>query len=167
MKSDGRIADYWKTGVKACTRCKEVKLLSEFNFCSNPNGRRNTPASRCKPCAVEYHREWRLRSATARASIIESTRKWREINPHKKREMQRAREARKRNQFIEHVDVYVLFSRDEGKCGICGLDVPLEEVSVDHIIPISKGGEHSYANVQISHLRCNVLKSNRVTEEVK
>lgn len=30
--------------------------------------------------------------------------------------------------------------------------------SIDHIIPLSRGGAHSYENCQISHLLCNIKK---------
>jgi 5-methylcytosine-specific restriction endonuclease McrA len=29
---------------------------------------------------------------------------------------------------------------------------------VDHIVPISKGGPHSYLNVQLAHAKCNRTK---------
>lgn len=33
--------------------------------------------------------------------------------------------------------------------------------SLDHVIPMSKGGAHSYANTQLAHWLCNVTKGNR------
>lgn len=33
--------------------------------------------------------------------------------------------------------------------------------SIDHIIPLSKGGEHALHNVQLAHYRCNLSKNNR------
>lgn len=32
--------------------------------------------------------------------------------------------------------------------------------SLDHVVPMSKGGGHTYANTQCSHLKCNVDKKN-------
>jgi len=37
--------------------------------------------------------------------------------------------------------------------------------SVDHIEPLSLGGEHTYANVRIAHLDCNVRRGNRIAVE--
>lgn len=62
-----------------------------------------------------------------------------------------------------------VFERDGWVCGICGERIdsavsypdPLS-VSLDHIIPLSNGGGHVLANVQASHLVCNVRKGNRV-----
>lgn len=36
---------------------------------------------------------------------------------------------------------------------------------LDHVIPMSKGGGHTYANTQCSHLKCNVDKGARIAEE--
>lgn len=81
------------------------------------------------------------------------------------------KKARHRQGFIEHVSLTVLFNRDNGLCGICGSAVdrsrkrpdPLSP-SIDHIVPQSKGGEHSYANCQLAHLGCNCRKGDRPTE---
>lgn len=63
----------------------------------------------------------------------------------------------------ERVDRHLVFERDEYICGICHQPVcrtlrypdPMSK-SLDHIIPISRGGSHTYDNVQCSHLCCNV-----------
>jgi 5-methylcytosine-specific restriction endonuclease McrA len=65
----------------------------------------------------------------------------------------------------ERIDKHLVFERDNYICGICHGMVdrtltwpsPLS-ASLDHIIPIVRGGTHTYDNVQCSHLRCNVLK---------
>ena len=57
-------------------------------------------------------------------------------------------------------------------CKLCGECVlfnrsrphPLSP-SVDHIIPISRGGENTIENVQLAHLRCNKVKGNRIERE--
>jgi len=57
--------------------------------------------------------------------------------------------------------------RDHRICGICDLQIAAEYddrrymPSLDHIVPLSKGGEHSYANTQPAHLLCNIRKGNR------
>jgi len=33
--------------------------------------------------------------------------------------------------------------------------------TVDHIIPLSRGGEHIFSNVQPAHLKCNIEKGNK------
>lgn len=47
-------------------------------------------------------------------------------------------------------------------CAACG---SMENQSLDHIIPISKGGRHSIGNLQTLCLPCNVKKANRTIME--
>ena len=60
--------------------------------------------------------------------------------------------------------------RDLATCGLCGLPVDdslawphPQSPSLDHVIPLSKGGIHDPSNVQLAHLRCNTAKGNRLT----
>lgn len=62
-----------------------------------------------------------------------------------------------------------LAQRDGTDCGLCGnpVDMGLSRKvsnmcpSVDHIIPRSRGGSHDPANLQLAHLHCNQVKSDR------
>lgn len=58
--------------------------------------------------------------------------------------------------------------RDGWRCGICHRRVEAKAVypdpgsaSLDHILPLSRGGTHEPSNVQLAHLRCNVAKGNQ------
>jgi 5-methylcytosine-specific restriction endonuclease McrA len=55
-----------------------------------------------------------------------------------------------------------VWERDEGVCGICGTAADLSDWHLDHVVPLSKGGEHSYANTQVSHPVCNLRKHAKV-----
>lgn len=67
--------------------------------------------------------------------------------------------------FVEDVDKGVVAQRDRWRCQLCRRKVdgalpwphPLSW-SLDHVIPIVQGGEHSYANTQLTHLICNLKK---------
>lgn len=65
----------------------------------------------------------------------------------------------KKDLFVEDVDPRVVFTRDNGMCGICRKPVDVtSNWELDHIIPLSKRGPHSYANVQLAHRKCNRSK---------
>lgn len=58
-----------------------------------------------------------------------------------------------------------IFERDEWICGLCGDPVDqavpwpdLECATLDHVIPMSLGGDHVESNVQLAHFFCNLLK---------
>ena len=69
---------------------------------------------------------------------------------------------------VELVDPQAVFERDGWKCGICGRAVNRRAVvphdgapTLDHVVPLSKGGEHSMKNVQCAHFLCNSRKGSR------
>lgn len=73
------------------------------------------------------------------------------------------RRAIEKSVFVEVVDPRTVFKRDEGICGICREPVDIASAwEVDHVVPISKGGDHAYANVQLAHRSCNRSKGARV-----
>lgn len=62
--------------------------------------------------------------------------------------------------------------RDGWRCELCRkpvdkwLDYPNPlSPSLDHIVPLSLGGIHDPANVRVTHLKCNVRRSNRIDGE--
>lgn len=90
-----------------------------------------------------------------------------------------AKKEAKRRAKIERVlvdkdiSLYKLYKRDHGVCYLCGgrCDWSDKEVredgttvvghnypSIDHVIPLAKGGEHSWGNVRLAHIICNIHK---------
>lgn len=63
--------------------------------------------------------------------------------------------------MVERVDPDVVYARDGGICQICFTPVPRRGAAMDHRIPLSHGGDHSYANIQTAHRSCNSRKGNR------
>lgn len=48
-------------------------------------------------------------------------------------------------------------------CGLCGKPiVSFSDMHLDHIIPVSKGGETSPQNIQLTHAACNLRKRDRM-----
>lgn len=75
-----------------------------------------------------------------------------------------ARRAEKLGLESKKVLISYLNKRDRGRCGICHRLVrdkqgPMRP-SIDHIIPLSRGGTHELTNVQLAHYRCNLEKHN-------
>lgn len=85
------------------------------------------------------------------------------------------------NTIDNNITLPRLYRRDEGVCYICGLKCNWEDkvtrddgVTVcgptyptkDHVIPIAKGGQHSWENVKLAHWGCNIKKSDDITGAV-
>jgi len=104
-----------------------------------------------------------------------------------KRERNRIRELRrnkrlKRNGKIDYnISLAKIIEKDHGICQLCGEPVDAEDYhqeadgnfiagnkypSIDHIIPVSKGGTHTWGNVQLAHKDCNSIKHNRLDYKV-
>ena len=59
-------------------------------------------------------------------------------------------------------EVTTLLKGQKGKCNHCGLVFKDEDLlEVDHIIPISRGGNNSYSNKQLLHRHCHDVKTAR------
>ncbi len=72
-----------------------------------------------------------------------------------------ARRAKKLGLFVENVDPRVLLGYHEGICGLCNKLVDFHDFHMDHIVPLAKGGEHRYRNMQPSHPACNLRKGDK------
>lgn len=109
-----------------------------------------------------YDRHYRFihKEEKARKSKI-----YRQENPEKARNRSRKRRALKYGVGHRSYKDSYIFERDGWVCQICGRKInkrlkwpnPLSK-SIDHIIPLSKGGNDAPINVQATHLRCNVGK---------
>ncbi len=58
-----------------------------------------------------------------------------------------------------------VYNSTEGHCGICGRFIPLEEYTVDHIIPLSKGGTNDLDNLQPCCGFCNKAKDDTMGDD--
>ncbi|MGZ4431542.1 MAG: HNH endonuclease, partial [Gaiellales bacterium] len=56
----------------------------------------------------------------------------------------------------------VLFCRDNWRCSYCGRDGGPNDLTVDHVKPLSRGGSHTWDNVVAACRRCNHRKGNRL-----
>jgi len=59
----------------------------------------------------------------------------------------------------------VLFARDGWRCGYCGSGT--SKLTLDHIVPRSRGGESVWENVVASCAPCNRRKGNRLLTETE
>ncbi len=75
------------------------------------------------------------------------------------------------NRFIRRRTPVVKFSRqnlyvrDRGKCQYCGTPFEQKELTYDHVIPRSKGGQTEWTNVVTCCIACNLKKGGRTPEE--
>lgn len=60
-----------------------------------------------------------------------------------------------------------VFFRDGFTCQYCGKLYPKEELTLDHIIPVSHGGKKNWLNIVTACKKCNNKKGNRTPEQAR
>lgn len=85
------------------------------------------------------------------------------LPPMRLRRLQIAAEGRARRRGLpwDMVDFRAVYKEHNGCCGICRAPLPLEEFTIDHIVPLSRGGPHVFANLQPAHRSCNSSKRDK------
>jgi 5-methylcytosine-specific restriction endonuclease McrA len=96
------------------------------------------------------------------------------VNFHKHQKRNRPTPSKLSPPSLQTLEVRQMYChRDLGRCHICGgvidtptLDAPEDFcLSMDHIIPISKGGTDHPSNIKSAHMTCNKGRRDRTVEE--
>jgi 5-methylcytosine-specific restriction endonuclease McrA len=66
---------------------------------------------------------------------------------------------------IEEIDRRVIIERDKSTCYLCGKRVEKKVLQIDHVLPLAKGGPHTYDNLRVACALCNCRKSDLTLEE--
>jgi 5-methylcytosine-specific restriction endonuclease McrA len=145
-------------------RSEVVKRRKRALYAANPT-KDIERAARARAARNEEERAReaeRLRVAKAAAGRTEAI-----------RSAEARRRAWKAGARVERFTNGEVFERDGWVCGICSepIDRSLARpdpmsVSLDHVVPLSKGGDHSRANCQAAHLGCNMRKRDRLDGNV-
>lgn len=64
--------------------------------------------------------------------------------------------------FLTKPTKSAIYRRDGNKCQYCG---QTKNLTIDHIIPKSKGGDNSWENLCLSCSSCNTKKGNKLLEQ--
>lgn len=156
----------------SCKECGSKFLTNELHqkFCSQNcaiESRRIHPLATCERCGEEFaSKPERANKFCDRGCYLEQIggTAWMERPDgfNRARNETHIRRAKRYGADYETINVDKLFNDSEWVCGICNESVDKylpypnpESASLDHIIPLSKGGTHTLKNVQLAHLGCN------------
>ena len=95
-----------------------------------------------------------LRSAHAEFPVPSVIRRREYINVRRRREAAGARRMR-------------IYMRDKFRCQYCGDKKGVSELTLDHILPRSRGGDNSPVNIVTACVACNNRKANRTPDEAR
>jgi hypothetical protein len=107
--------------------------------------------------------------------LAEHKRQHRNIASHKRCKCNHRKRARRYGvTYTTGINWRTVIDRMGTTCGICGdpIDVSVRHPNpgsptVDHIVPMARGGSHTWDNVQPAHMYCNSVKSDRDLDAVR
>lgn len=119
---------------------------------------------KCRQRDLGYYYARRARDPEAvRATANKAHNKWKALHPEQHRAVMAAARNNRRNAsgFFTADEIAQLDFQQMGYCALCGEPYG-DNYSIDHIIPITKGGVHWIYNIQLTHLDCNRRKNNKI-----
>ncbi len=142
------------------TAPRPERLYNQRHFCSRACASVKS-SFKCDRCGQDF-------LAVHRRSLCASCR-WETVGRLRNRAYVQRHKARKRTTSVERIDPRRVFERDGWTCQLCHLPIVqslrhphLLSATVDHIVPLVKGGTHTWGNVQAAHFSCNSKKGARI-----
>ena len=167
-----RVKDGRQSACKICRRIVNAKYLAEHREERNAHQREYREKNKEAVTAVRQKYYEKNKEA-----IAAQKREYQKKNPHKYTEAMSRRKARKLNNGVEVYTTQEVLDTYGIDCHLCDRPVDMSAprrtgypgwetgLQIDHVIPISKGGQDSLANVRPSHGKCNITKSARLMGE--
>lgn len=156
-----QIAETRKLVRSECTALRRIKRNIEKHFAT----------IECKHCGTVVGKKERIAYWYCSVDCHKAVKKARPITEAERANRRAAKSKRRaliRNcENLESFDPFEIFDRDGWRCKCCGIKTPKKlrgtikdnAPELDHIIPLSKGGDHSRQNTQLLCRKCNIDKS--------
>jgi len=121
---------------------------------------------------LAYHAEWSRKNKKSRAARMVEYRKrnpnvrkdWAKANPEKQAALYAIRRSRKKGLSIWLVKTKEIVTLYSQSCLYCGSTA---DIQIDHVIPLSRGGNHSIGNLAPACKKCNLSKKDKFVMEWK
>ena len=167
--------------IKVCSKCGKIGLDQyDFGIRWQSSEGKYYYRPRCKDCKKEYGKQYRQTNLEYfkeymeqymkqyrkenRGCYNEYQKQWKKDNPDKMKESRRKQYALRKGAEGSHSieDLKYIYDHQQGKCPRCKKYIPFDDMTVDHITPLSWEGSTNYAsNIQLLCKSCNSAKGNR------
>lgn len=176
-------------GTRTCSQCEQRLPISEFHKDKTATGGRR---SKCKKCRIEHVKDWYQENKERqsgkekdrrRSNVEKYTEKeaLRYIKDREKRiglatEHSHRRKARKLETVVEKgISKKALKKKFGTKCYYCKKEMDFslgigrkfnkDMATIEHLIPLARGGEHTWENIVLACRHCNISKNAKTIEE--
>lgn len=183
-----RVGEHTAITIRTCICCSRVDVLRTANghrlaathcsACARKNsftGLRHTPKQRtCTVCGNSF---MGVAGALYCPAHKEAAIKVAKKNGRARRNAIQGRNHRSRARHYgckaEVVNRLLVYARDKWKCYLCGRKVVQSatwkpnQATLDHVVPLSKGGSHTYDNVKTACHSCNSNKGGKILNDIQ
>ncbi len=145
-----------------CYSCKSWKAAFEF---MTKRSRRVRSPRLCSVCKLQESEAYRRKHPERKRA---SCKRWAEKNPEKLLERAHVRRTRKLNAGWTPGDptkVADLLAAQNGRCLYCYRYLDPADATIEHVVPITRGGLHVRENLAAACLSCNCSKHNKTLDE--
>ena len=154
-----------------CRRCYNCQYLTEHR--AEIAGQRRQYRLNHREESAKSTRQWyrdhreekaeygRQRYRGRREESAEYNRQYRAAHPDKRRGQVHRRRALKRGATVGPVDEAAIYERDKF-CIYCGAT---KDLTLDHLVPLSRGGAHIQDNLAVACRSCNSCKHTKTYDE--
>ena len=146
-------------GEKLCLSCSTMRPLTDFSPSKRGLG---GVSSYCRACANAR--------PTDRETIRRNTAEYRVRHPERWRALHRLSQFKRRTLLAAAADGTItdevlreIYARTH--CCYCRQPISEKKRTLEHIIPLSRGGQHSVTNIAMACFSCNSSKSYKTPEE--
>lgn len=165
---------------RTCTRCKQEQSLDCFY---KDKCRKDGYSSHCKTCYANRYKEFRKNNPIEprkkktptdrrkqkkeyyernKSKAIADNDNWRKRNPEKVKNANHLRRSRKLENGFFIVSIKEINKLYASPCFYCGSK---DSITMDHVVPLSRGGSHGIGNLVPACAKCNSSKGNKYLSE--
>ncbi len=146
---------------KACSRCKQILSYKAFNKDkSSATGYQD----RCRNCEKIVRKNYYLAHKQSEISRVSNWHKSTEQGKARRKRARLNRQALIRNAESKFITRKEFIRLAASPCFYCGSS---KDLTLDHIIPLSRGGRHSIGNLVSACNICNATKNAKFITEWK
>lgn len=145
----------WGKASRARRPDEAIERRREYQRSYSADRRRNmTPEDKAKANKTVRERDSMVRADPA-------------LNAKRIETHARSRARRLGASRVDRVDRMAIIERDNATCYLwCGRRLRAFQVQLDHVVPLSRGGNHTEDNLRVACKQCNARKANRLLSEI-